>query len=775
MSTKFIISLPCVPGKFQNSVGQTECSDCLSGFYSNTVELIECVACENGKRTVKLGSAACESCNAGRYGISCYSCAIGQYRSGGDSDASVCDVCPLGYYQGATGQGNCISCGSGTYSDVTGVGICKDCQIGKFRNNSDPIATSCRNCSTGFYSDDEGQGTCLPCSPGEFNDVSGATECKDCDENTYYSDKGRQSVCISCQVGMSSEKGSTKCQPCEAGMYSEVVGTCVHCDAGTYRTSKTNATECLSCNKGEYQSDRGQTSCLPCIPGEYANTVKSTGCKKCAMNTYSDKRQSKTTCRKCASGRTSEEGSIVCSSCTAGQYVDKTFSCIKCPAGYISKKATNSKYCVLCGTKEKGESSQAGDSTCSSCDLGKYQTAPGTCENCPSGQYASDKGLKFCTHCDVDTYTSELGKSSKADCNDCSDDRTTGIVNGSTSALACLCKRDKFYTNSNGSCVTCPKGADCSHHDGITLVELVAVPGFWRPTFTSKVFSDCRDGYAGSSRDELAKSRCCPLGNCLGNISLIDNGGNGTRFNHPDEQCKNGYSGPLCIVCAENYVMRSGTCDECVGGSIFTNALYGIVSFAGLVSLFILVILLCAPSKKAEEDQQKYFGQGKIILASLQILASIPGVYDNVPWPNAFIDFTFSINFVNLDFLSFISVSSCSFAVPFLQQMLLHMLLPLFLFIGAVISYNCFKCCVKSINKRKRGNELMAQMMIVGILFLYPSLATKVFSTFRCKAVVGVPGQLLVADRSVKCYSTKHLLYYFIAVGALFLYILGKY
>ena len=103
MSTKFIISLPCVPGKFQNSVGQTECSDCLSGFYSNTIKLIECIPCENGKQTVKLGSAACESCSAGTYGTKCDLCAVGQYRSGGDSDASVCDECPAGFHQDVQG------------------------------------------------------------------------------------------------------------------------------------------------------------------------------------------------------------------------------------------------------------------------------------------------------------------------------------------------------------------------------------------------------------------------------------------------------------------------------------------------------------------------------------------------------------------------------------------------------------------------------------------------------------------------------------------------
>ena len=46
-----------------------------------------------------------------------------------------------------------------------------------------------------------------------------------------------------------------------------------------------------------------------------------------------------------------------------------------------------------------------------------------------------------------------------------------------------------------------------------------------------------------------------------------------------------------------------------------------------------LLAFLCAPTDKNARKGKRYFGQIKIILAFLQILAAMPGVFDNVPWP----------------------------------------------------------------------------------------------------------------------------------------------
>ena len=126
----------------------------------------------------------------------------------------------------------------------------------------------------------------------------------------------------------------------------------------------------------------------------------------------------------------------------------------------------------------------------------------------------------------------------------------------------------------------------------------------------------------------------------------------------------------------------------------------------------------------------------------------MPNVFANVPWPAQFLEFTLPLNFVNLDFLSVFMRGSCALAVPFLDQFVLHMITPPILFICILSAFLSSKICIKSSKKLKRGKELLSQMILLGILFLYPGLATRIFSTFRCKEIQGVEGYVLVEDFS---------------------------
>ena len=101
-------------------------------------------------------------------------------------------------------------------------------------------------------------------------------------------------------------------------------------------------------------------------------------------------------------------------------------------------------------------------------------------------------------------------------------------------------------------------------------------------------------------------------------------------FTHPDEQCLDGYSGALCLVCATNYVKQGTTCTECTGGAVFLNAFLSMIGFAVFVFIVLLGVFLCAPSRKNADRGSGIFGQVKIILAFMQILAAMPNVFDNV-------------------------------------------------------------------------------------------------------------------------------------------------
>ena len=70
-------------------------------------------------------------------------------------------------------------------------------------------------------------------------------------------------------------------------------------------------------------------------------------------------------------------------------------------------------------------------------------------------------------------------------------------VTGISTFENCLCKRDLFYQNETRDCLDCPPGGDCTKKDGVSLVELNAKIGFWRPDPLSLTFSDCSVGFTG--------------------------------------------------------------------------------------------------------------------------------------------------------------------------------------------------------------------------------------------------------------------------------------
>ena len=141
---------------------------------------------------------------------------------------------------------------------------------------------------------------------------------------------------------------------------------------------------------------------------------------------------------------------------------------------------------------------------------------------------------------------------------------------------------------------------------------------------------------------------------------------------------------------------------------------------------------------------------------------------------------------------------SCSLSIPFLDQFVLHMILPVASMMAVLVAYQSSRFCLKSNKvKLKHGDELKYQILctygiffffvlsllshlfphnfftVLLILFLYPGLATKIFSVFRCKSIVGIEGQLLAADVSVVCHDTKHVTYLIMAGAFLGLYIIG--
>ena len=62
-----------------------------------------------------------------------------------------------------------------------------------------------------------------------------------------------------------------------------------------------------------------------------------------------------------------------------------------------SSRHTDLSRCVQCRIGQT--SAIQGAASCSSCDLGKFGSAPGVCDPCPAEKYQDDKGQLACKTC----------------------------------------------------------------------------------------------------------------------------------------------------------------------------------------------------------------------------------------------------------------------------------------------------------------------------------------------------------------------------------------
>jgi len=102
------------------------------------------------------------------------------------------------------------------------------------------------------------------------------------------------------------------------------------------------------------------------------------------------------------------------------------------------------------------------------------------------------------------------------------------------------------------------------------------------------------------------------------------------------------------------------------------------------------------------------------------------------------------------------------------------MILPSLLFIAVVSAYLTSKCWAMNESKLLRNRQVLYQTLILGVLFLYPGLATRIFTVFRCREIVGVnDGLVLEADFAIRCAQGEHLMAAFLAIGGMFFFVLG--
>ena len=89
-----------------------------------------------------------------------------------------------------------------------------------------------------------------------------------------------------------------------------------------------------------------------------------------------------------------------------------------------------------------------------------------------------------------------------------------------------------------------------------------------------------------------------------------------------DDQCTEGFSGPLCLVCAEGFVKQGDECTKCPQGASIGIAALPLVGMS--VSLLVGLLLAFACGKtatKAKDSGVKWFGQAKVSYILRELLS----------------------------------------------------------------------------------------------------------------------------------------------------------
>uniref|UniRef100_UPI00358F3273 laminin-like protein epi-1 n=1 Tax=Myxine glutinosa TaxID=7769 RepID=UPI00358F3273 len=528
----------------------------------------------------------CKSCLADHFGFpSCEPCRCPRNLRGCDPITGACLEC-LSYTEGE----RCERCIAGYYGDPA-VG-CEPCLCPGRPNSGHYHATSCYqdpvtrritcNCHKGY----EGA-QCNVCAPGYSGNpmypgrkcvqcnCNGNTKPMDqapCDPNTgnclrcLYHTTGPR--CERCEDGYYGDATRQDCRPCDCDIQGALSPPCdpmsghCHCRTGVTGPS------CKACLKDHFAFPR----CEPCrCYGNQADCDPITGacrecgentegelCERCLLGFYGDPTVG---CRPCPCPGTSDSGRYHGISCSEDPSTRKITcnchigyagaQCNVCAPGYSGNPMYPGRKCVKCNCN--GNTNPMDQAPCDpntgNCLRCLYHTTGPQCERCEDGYYG-DATRQDCRPCDCDIQGALSPPcdpmSGHCHCR-------TGVAGPSCKA----CLKDHFAFPRCEPCRCYGSQADCDPITGACRECPENAEG--------ELCDRCIEGFYG---DPATSCRPCQ---CPG---TPDSGNYHATSCSQDAvtrqitcNCRNGYSGAQCNVCAPGYsgnpTYLGGKCVQC--------------------------------------------------------------------------------------------------------------------------------------------------------------------------------------------------------------------
>ena len=761
------------PGKYKKLATVTISNDAVSGIDANSA-VTTCpmgYACTgNDARPVKchnvntpLGMAICTNCPASKYptesGITPF--AVVPLASLMNVENAICKVCEKGFYcpNGLTR----VACDADAYSDAPGALACLPVPAGKQRRSGSVID----DCDRGHRC---AGGAAAPAQCANPATPAGSAACVVCLAGQYPKD----GYCAPCEAGYRCSNGTLKGRSqCPPSLYSWSSGSpiCYPIVAGWYRVSGSLARECEAgsmCRGGLQRPE-------PCAAGRYSERLGSNGCIMCSANMYS--RPGAESCTQCGTkGVTCANGVF---KLLPGFWYQST--------GAATKYELNHNTLVY-ACKNPQACGVAGNGTKLVC--AEHATGP-LCAVCEESYVpdvaAGDGSCKFCA---ANLLSLWLNK----------------IIILATCALSFFVLAIIVVTRPAPALKIDPFLRKLYVRIVIRrmrkrLLRQLHLRERSEPDSTitraeSKVYCELlRVGKIDdvvALRHTAAAAVSAGLGAMAVQQSLSGHGFSreeAQRFaTTPHEQFSTTHESEAPSHKVEDGlhdVLGDDDVDEVEGGGVIASSLY-LASYVPTSTPSSTNNSTCCSSLVSGILAQLQSGQFKLLTGNLQINASFTAVF-SIPWPRVYLDFIRLLSIFKLDL-----IKGLSFTVPCLHSthfMALAMWTsaPIVLLIvfaaafalAALMSavfiscrrrcrrHNC--CCRFTIASARTG---VFKVAIVVILFIYPTICSKVFATFKC-VDVGEAGWFLESDMEVACYESEWMIWVVVASTAMFLYIIG--
>ena len=356
----------------------------------------------------------------------------------------------------------------------------------------------------------------------------------------------------------------------------------------------------------------------------------------------------------------------------------------------------------------------------------------------------------------------------------------TGTRSNETAGYrACSCLHNFYRMDRFGPCTACPDyGLTCKNDTAILAPNYFWM---WRNKATMDNYSNFvhnlhtfgpeYNNNCSIFHGPLPKPLKCPYpGSCNGGIG---------------SSCEVGYQGTLCAACSFNYYLRFNRCLKCPS---MVSAIISCIVVIGVFAL-LFVIILWGDSRRTRDDGTRSVADvimscGKIVIGFYQVVAGIFSALAGVYWPVILISMEKWLNFVEGNILQFAPLSCINPFLrldPFMQftfaiaiNILVVSLMLLYLFLKKRHINNLKISISEKLKKTSGLKKSCYRNILLFLLLSYPITSKKIIDILPLPGVCvnvcfnldgGECISLLKADYSIRCFTTRHEIFWRIAAA----------